>query len=114
MDTTGDGWGVLLAAHSRFDRAPALERLDRAQNALPLRPCSSGTGALCLWFGLAWLIGLIFHSEIVGGVGFFVAILSADLVAARTRLFPTWVLYVSHLALPPPLICIDDAPNSSI
>jgi hypothetical protein len=32
----------------------------------------AGVGALCLSLGFAWLIGIIFHSETVGGVGFFV------------------------------------------
>ena len=31
----------------------------------------AGIGALCLSFGLAWLVGIIFRSETVAGVGFF-------------------------------------------
>ena len=42
----------------------------------------AGIGALCLSFGLAWLIGIIFRSETVGGMGFFVGYIIGGLGGA--------------------------------
>jgi hypothetical protein len=42
----------------------------------------AGVGSLCLAFGLTWLMGIIFRSETVGGIGFFVGYIIGGLGGA--------------------------------